>query len=1066
MSAQTELPRPGVEVIQVFRTVSPTITTPTLVPCVIGACKQIVEATVQSAAGGSTVNSDAIVTLPAFFISLDAPGATPTYVLPNGALQFSVNNHIPVAVYFEAGNYKPSDVVNRVREALDLAGETEAIADIVGSVPTTGVTWRLRTIATGEFQQIEIDPNGDPTPAVITGSVDLTTLVYAFSGTFDITINGGAPITVPIVAAANAAALVAQINVAIGAFALATLGVGNLLVITTLATGLLASLLVDGSATAITLGIDGLTDTGDGSTAALISIFGLNTRDLFFGEGSYAGYEVKIPTRNFPDPRLNIDELAFEVDTIRAFIGVSGGGAQFEALRTQATLRKGGAVTAIDDGNGDNLTPFLQMAGQDFTSLVTVPTQGRILATAAPNFALLSGKTLILSDGRHQRTVQFGVVAAIADVEAAINAVWNTADGILADNVAGFLRLTCTKKREDGATTSLGEDSNVVVMGGSGITPINYVDTALIPTLVIGRFTGSPQRVDVGDEVYVDGAFIGKVLQVAPGGNNARLKVDRQVQLTFTGLNFYIIAKMLAPLPTGSPLRPAPDLIVTSEGDITLKLGILRDTMGKIVESITVTALIPGKGAMYVSYRALRLDVTSIAQQPGLLRFNTTVELESLLDPISADNPLALGLYFALLNAPAVQCTGLGIDAISADSPFGTVESFTRAAEYLEAFEVYALAPLTHDTTVGQVFRTHVDFMSDPTNKGERIVLFNPSQPTNKLDTLVTSSTNGNTVGATGLEFDTGVGNLSALLLAAGIDPTATIPVADALFLDIASNNLHYSVASISGSVVTIRVTFVPPENDDGFYSTTDLNDPPLPTALIEEPFALRIRGAALTLTNGSADKDGIADTYAALGQSIIDRRYWQVVPDRCQAVLAGLEQLIDGFYMTSAIAGMIGQQPPQQSFTNFPMTGFTTVVGSNNFFSDRQMNRMAGGGNYIIIQEAPGAPLISRMALTTDLTSIETRTDSITKIVDFTAKFLRRGLKNFIGRFNITQGFLDSLGHVLEGLLGFLKEAGVLLGADVNNIVQDETTPDTVIIDIVIDPPYPCNYIRVTLVI
>ena len=45
----------------------------------------------------------------------------------------------------------------------------------------------------------------------------------------------------------------------------------------------------------------------------------------------------------------------------------------------------------------------------------------------------------------------------------------------------------------------------------------------------------------------------------------------------------------------------------------------------------------------------------------------------------------------------------------------------------------------------------------------------------------------------------------------------------------------------------------------------------------------------------------------------------------------------------------------------------------------------------------------------------------------------LLRGLKNFIGRFNITQGFLDSLGHVIQGLLGFLSESGVLIGAHLN---------------------------------
>jgi len=167
---------------------------------------------------------------------------------------------------------------------------------------------------------------------------------------------------------------------------------------------------------------------------------------------------------------------------------------------------------------------------------------------------------------------------------------------------------------------------------------------------------------------------------------------------------------------------------------------------------------------------------------------------------------------------------------------------------------------------------------------------------------------------------------------------------------------------------------------------------------------------------------------------------------------------------MCAAIAGMVGQQPPQQSFTNFPMTGFTRVIGSNDTFSQKQINIMAAGGVDVIVQDAPGGPLISQFALTTDLTSVETRTDSITKVVDFTAKFLRKGIKNFIGRFNITQGLLDTLSSVIQGLLGFLIENGVLVGADLNNIIQDEDNPDTVLVEVRLDVPFPCNFIKLTL--
>ena len=454
--------------------------------------------------------------------------------------------------------------------------------------------------------------------------------------------------------------------------------------------------------------------------------------------------------------------------------------------------------------------------------------------------------------------------------------------------------------------------------------------------------------------------------------------------------------------------------------------------------------------------------MTVKAKNPSLLRFDSTTQLETVLAPINALNPLALGLYFALLNAPGAQVSGIGVDAVDASNPYGTIEAFTRAAEALEQYEVYAIAPLTHDETVGEVFTAHVTSMSDPASKGERVCLFNYSQPTKKIDTLVTSGLTGNTVGSTGLVFDTGIANLSALVQAKGVDPVGTIPANSGLFLYIDSSTKNYSIASISGSVVTLRTSFVAGENDDSFYSTTVLSG-----TLIDEPFNVRVRGAALVLAGSSLpDKLGIAETCQTRSQAIGNRRVWSVVPDKAAATLGGIEQVIEGFYLSAAVAGMIAQQPPQQSFTNFPMTGFTRVIGSNDYFTEKQLNIIAAGGNYIIVQDTPGTPLISRMALTTDMTSLETRTDSITKIVDFTAKFMRQGLRSYIGRFNITQGFLDSLGHVCQGLIGFLVDIGVLIGGNLNNIVQDETAPDTVLIDVTLDVPFPCNYIRLTLVI
>ena len=332
--------------------------------------------------------------------------------------------------------------------------------------------------------------------------------------------------------------------------------------------------------------------------------------------------------------------------------------------------------------------------------------------------------------------------------------------------------------------------------------------------------------------------------------------------------------------------------------------------------------------------------------------------------------------------------------------------------------------------------------------------------PGEGLPELALSGTDGDST-AISNEFDTKVSSISADVLAAGVDPVGTIPVTEGLYLDIATDAKKYNISAISGTKVTIRVSFAPGENDDAFYSTDNL-----PDDLLSETFSINVRGSDLVDSNGDPDYQAISEAYQGLGATYLNRRVVMVAPEMVGASIDSVEQRIAGYYLCAAIAGMVGQQPPQQGFTNYPITGFTRPFGSNDVFTQRHMNIGAAGGTYWVTQEVAGGALTCRHQLTTDLTSIETRELSITKVVDFTAKFMRAGLRNFIGKFNITQPFLDTLSTVVQGQLSFLTESGVIVGGDLNNIIQDSDAPDTVLIDVTLDVPYPCNYVRLTLVI
>jgi len=151
--ANEELPQPGVEVVQVFRAASPTVITPTLICCIVGVCKQLVEVFSTDSSGSNTLNSDARIQLPAMF---EAPSG-PYLGLDGLSLVFSVNYGANISVVFSdplITGLTAATVVSQVTEALDTAGVTSVVAETVGTDQ-----WRLRTVGIGDFQRIYIDPS-------------------------------------------------------------------------------------------------------------------------------------------------------------------------------------------------------------------------------------------------------------------------------------------------------------------------------------------------------------------------------------------------------------------------------------------------------------------------------------------------------------------------------------------------------------------------------------------------------------------------------------------------------------------------------------------------------------------------------------------------------------------------------------------------------------------------------------------------------------------------------------------------------------------------------------------
>lgn len=955
MAEAIELKRPGIEILQVFEAVSPTVITPTLMPCIMGTCKQIVEVLEASATGGTQLNASAKSESEAW---VEVIGTSFTLLADLG---LSINNSPTITVDFSAASLSATKVVDEINQELqDNVLYDEAYAELTYDSDGAIAGWRMRTRATGDQQSIKV--------------------------------------TAPIAAD------------------LATL-------------------------TAFAIGVD----------------------HVYRGMSTYAQSGFVSPFFTYPDPRDNIAELALDTSTPRFFLYLGSGTNLQEALTTQALLcrgeKAGGGhdctnIQPQDDADGDATTPLIRFTGLDFSTAGAAIEVTGTAATSGWAFGDINGLDITLDDGSGEQTYTFAGVTTgneetevLAQLEAAFG---SGVGGKLSFSVAAtFLVITTDEKGSDAYLKISGTAGLLTELGLTAAT--HYADHANVgatPAIV-------PFAPLAGDDLYISGVYRGRVVEVAPGGVVTDLKLDTEVLTTIPTAeswdDFYIVARNL---PNTGGVRPAPDLDVGSDGALTVKHSLVRDTTGAASSGV-----IP---SMYMYYEALRLDVSTAAADPELLTFDSSGDVEDLLEPVSVDNPLALGLYFALLNSGRSQVSGIGISATSADQPYGTTDAYDEAFDFLESKEVYSLAPMTHDLTVAALGLTHVTTMSEPEYKGERIILFAVEFPVRAPDTAVTSGVNGNADG-TSHTFSTGVANLAQLVLAMGITPTGTIDPDEGLYLDIAADSENYSIKSISGDTVTLRYQtsdFAAGENDDSFYVEADIPQ------VISGTFAIKKRGALLVDTNNNADKNAIADAYQDIAVGFNNRRFWHHALDTLVAQIDSIDQVIPGFYWCAMKAGAIAGQPPQQSFTNFPITGANAVRGTNKYFSDRQLNRMAAGGNCMPIQETANGPIFERMSLTTDVSSIETRTDSITKVIDFTSKFIRRMLRTYIGRFNINQNYLDTLSHVLSGAKAFLTGTFVLVDMDINEIVQDAEEPDSVSVDATLDPPYPCNYIRVRLVI
>ncbi len=467
-------------------------------------------------------------------------------------------------------------------------------------------------------------------------------------------------------------------------------------------------------------------------------------------------------------------------------------------------------------------------------------------------------------------------------------------------------------------------------------------------------------------------------------------------------------------------------------------------------------------GRIYVSYKALRTDVTPAAETPLFYEINDISQITTLLGDLPG-NPLAIAAWFNLASAPRSPVRVLGVSDANAANPNGTSAAYAEAFAFLEPKKVYVIVPLTQDPVVGQFLQAHVDTMSLPENAGERLGIINSAMPTHAPAAVIASGTSGNTgtvAGQATAEFATSV-DFALAEAQAGDILVVSARASAAEHLD----SVNGTVGPLYGATITgVKAgdRFVLEFDGTGFPSPPS---PPTPdtvswNGLIDVTWTLYRPGASISIP---ADQ---AEAIAAIGEGYADRRIIHVWPDTVEGPVDGTTMLLEGFYAAAGVAGLISGKKPADPLTNANVAGLTGLKNSSGYFTKAHLDRMAGGGTCILVQDAPNQPVKVRHQLSTDTSSVERREISVTTALDYISAVYRATLDPQIGIVNITDELLTDIGTKADGLNQGFIDQGIVRNATLLSVEEDPLQPDRIIIEVGIRSLLPNNYNTVRLLV
>jgi hypothetical protein len=446
-------------------------------------------------------------------------------------------------------------------------------------------------------------------------------------------------------------------------------------------------------------------------------------------------------------------------------------------------------------------------------------------------------------------------------------------------------------------------------------------------------------------------------------------------------------------------------------------------------------------GDIYIHYRAL---ISTNCSTVGTL--SDVSQVASVLGPVSPDNPLAFGVYNALLNNNGEDVHYLGVCDTSGNVS-ELLEPWLDALEILVGRDdVYSLVPLTQYKPVLDAFLAHCLAQSTPENSRWRICWLNMAA----AETLgvYTTSVGGGTVLAT-IKDDPDTAGLQYTVVEADGEQfiTSGVRAGDtvrALYTSDGFGNFTYSEFVVDAVL-----------NEETIRLVTG------PAAAVNTPSKLEIWR---TLT-----KNELATSVATNPGLFGSRRAYLVWPD----VVGNAGITFEGFYLCAALAGLRSGVLPHQGLTNVAINGFDDLSRTVDFFSANQLNTLAASGYWIVTQDPSDGTVFTRHQLSTgDQDDINQREQSITTNLDnISANFLLR-MKQFIGRGNVTPTMITILLGEFISLIEQFKNTIIndklgpqILNATITELAPSTTLRDRIVARVNVELPAPFNNLELHLI-